>query len=83
MFEWGTSFSGELRGTSLSLLHQQMHRPLPRRAPRADERWMGGQMNGCSGLLLGWESVFSLVIPAWILLPREPSCAHHDCMCAC
>lgn len=44
---------------------------------------MGGQMNGCPGLLLGWESVFSLVIPAWIPLPRERSCAHHDCVCTC
>ena len=89
MFEWGTSFSGELRGTSLSLLHQQMHRPLPRRSPRADERWMGGPMNGCSGLLLGgrlsfpWYSQLGSHFPGSSPVLTMTACVHAKLLQSC
>ena len=89
MFEWGTSFSGELRGTSLSLLHQQTHRPLPRRSPTADEQWMGGPMNGCSGLLLGgrlsfpWYSQLGSHFPGSSPVLTMTACVHAKLLQSC
>lgn len=79
MFEWGTSFSRELRGTSDA---NRCTGPFPGgpQEQMSDGWWADKWMLWAAS---GWESVFSLVIPAWIPLPREQSCAHHDCMCTC